>query len=402
MHNDNKPVRVLYSFGSKLDGQRIGYTSWQQINGLAAAGADVLVYPGVLRVPVPANVTVMPTLSRGKLRISYKLVGRLRSYALHDWIVARRLQKLAGQIDIVHTWPLGALETLKVARRMGIATVLERPNAHTRYAYEVVQKECDRIGVPLPPGHEHAYNDAVLNLEEVEYQLADRLLCPSDFVLQTFLERGFSRDKLARHSYGFDEKRFYPDVTHNPSRGLTVLFAGVCAVRKGLHFALEAWLKSPVHHDGVFLIAGGFIPGYAEKLAHMIAHPSVRVLGHRSDIPELMRQSDVLVLPTIEEGSALVTAEARGSGCVLVVSDAAGANCRHLENALVHRAGDVGTLTQHLTMLHQDRGLLERLRAASLSKVHEITWTAAGVRLLDVYRDVIRAKRLATELSCAS
>ena len=402
MQGADKPVRVLYSFAPKLDGQRIGYTAWQQINGLAAAGAEVLAYPGVLQVTVPSNVTVMPTLSRGKLRISYKLVGRLRSYALHDWIVSRRLEKLGGQIDIVHTWPLGALETLTTARRMGIATVLERPNAHTRYAYEVVQKECDRIGVPLPPGHEHAYNTDVLKREEVEYELADRLLCPSDFVLRTFLERGFSRDKLARHTYGFDEKRFYPDGRRNQRRGLTVLFAGVCAVRKGLHFALEAWLKSPAHNDGVFLIAGGFIPGYAEKLAQMIAHPSVHALGHRSDIPELMRKSDVLVLPTIEEGSALVTAEARGSGCVLVVSDAAGANCIHFENALVHRAGDVETLTKHLTLLHEDRPLLERLRGASLSTVSELTWAVAGVRLLDVYRDVIaqeRAQRTVTEMA---
>ena len=349
--------------------------------------------PGVLQVPVPANVAVKPTLSRGKLRVSYKLLGRLRSYIVHDRIIARRLEKLAGRIDIVHTWPMGALETLKTARRMGIATVLERPNAHTRFAYEVVQKECDRIGVPLPPGHEHAYNAAILEREEVEYELADRLLCPSDFVMRTFLERGFSPEKLARHIYGFDEKRFYPNNLHNPGRGLTVLFAGVCAVRKGLHFALEAWLKSTAHNGGLFLIAGDFIPGYRERLAGMIDHPTVRVLGHRNDIPELMRQADVLVLPTLEEGSALVTAEARGSGCVLVVSDAAGANCTHLENALVHRAGDVATLAQHLTMLHEDRDFLERLRAASLNTVNEITWTAAGRRLFDIYREVISEKR---------
>jgi glycosyltransferase involved in cell wall biosynthesis len=393
MQDGSIPVRVLYSFASKLDGGGIGYTASQQINGLAAAGGDVLACPGVLREPVPPNVAVRPTLSRGKLRISYKLVGRLRSFALHDWIVARRLEKLSGQIDIVHTWPLGALETLKTARRMGIAAVLERPNTHTRFAYEVVQKECDRIGVPFPAGHWHAYNAAVLEREEVEYELADRLLCPSDFVMQTFLERGFSPDKLARHTYGFDEKRFFPARERTPRRGLTVLFAGACAVRKGLHFALEAWLKSPLHQEGIFLIAGGFIPGYAEKMADMLAHPSVHRLGHRNDIPELMRQSDILVLPTVEEGSALVTSEARGSGCVLVVSDAAGANCKHLENALVHQAGDVESLTHHLTLLHEDRALLEKLRNASLASVHEITWTAAGVRLLDVYKNVIDDKR---------
>ena len=153
MRGDSQPVRVLYSFAPKLDGQRIGYTSWQQINGVAAAGGEVLACPGVLRVPVGPTVTVWPTLSWKRLRISYKLVGRLRSYSLHDWIVARRLEKLAGRIDLVHVWPLGALATLRTARRLGIATVLERPNAHTRFAYEVVQKECDRIGVPLPPGH---------------------------------------------------------------------------------------------------------------------------------------------------------------------------------------------------------------------------------------------------------
>ena len=398
MSDDVQCLRVLYSFAPKLDGQRIGYTAWQQINGVAAAGVDVLACVGVLRVPLLPNVTVWPTLSWKRLRISYKIVGRLRSYAVHDWIVARRLEKLAGKVDIVHAWPLGALQTLRTAKRLGIATVLERPNAHTRFAYEVVQRECDRIGVPLPPGHEHAYNAAVLQREEVEYALADRLLCPSDFVLQTFVNQGFSLDKLVRHSYGFDEKRFYPDEMRKPKPGLTVLFAGVCAVRKGLHFALEAWLKSPAHHYGIFLIAGGFIPGYAEKLADMLSDPSVRVLGHRNDIPELMRQSDVLVLPTIEEGSALVTAEARGSGCVLAVSDAAGANCKHLENALVHRAGDVQTLTKHLTLLHEDRALLERLRTASLSSVRQITWAAAGVRLHQVYREVIAAKQEHTPL----
>jgi hypothetical protein len=103
-----------------------------------------------------------------------------------------------------------------------------------------------------------------------------------------------------------------------------------------------------------------------------------------------MRTSDILVLPSIEEGSALVTAEARGSGCVLLVSDAAGAICRHMENALVHRVGDVSALTGHINMLHQDRAWLARLRSASLSTASGITWTAAGKTLLDVYRETIQ------------
>ena len=390
-------IRVLYSFPNKLGADRICYTAWQQVNSLAAAGADLLVFPGALSRPVPVGVRVCPTLARGKLRIPYKLLGTMRTVALHDHIVARRLEKLAGQIDIVHTWPLGARETLKTAARLGIPTVLERCNAHTGFAMEVVQKECDRLGITLPPDHEHAYNAAKLRKEEEEYDLSDRLLCPSDFVVKTFLDRGYPAAKLARHQYGFDEKTFHPgSEPRQAKQGLTMLFVGVCAVRKGVHYALEACLKSPASKDGTFLIAGEFLPDYAEKLAPMLLHPSVRVLGHRNDVPELMRESDILVLPTIEEGSALVTSEARGSGCVLVVSEAAGAICRHMENALVHRVGDVSTLAQHITLLHQDRALLESLRAASLATVPELSWSAAGRMLLEAYRETIEAHRAGT------
>jgi len=393
MSREDDRVRVLYSFPHKLGADRICFVAWHQVNSLVAVGAGVLVYPGAMQRPLPANVRVHPTLARGKWRIPYKLLGSMHAFALHDYIVSRRIEKMAGQIDIIHTWPLGALRTLKTAARLGIPTVLERPNAHTRFAYEVVQKECERLGITMPPGHEHAFKPDVLRKEEEEYRLADRLLCPSDFVARTFVEQGFAQEKLARHQYGFDEKACYPDnKPRDIKRGLTMLFAGGCAPRKGLHYALEAWLQSPAHRDGTFLIVGEFIPGYSERLSSMLAHPSVHKLGFRKDLPELMRKSDILVLPSIEEGSALVTSDARGCGCVLLVSEAAGAICEHMENALVHRVGDVQTLAQHITMLYEDRALLERLRASSLGTVNEITWTAAGVKLLQVYRELLAAK----------
>jgi glycosyltransferase involved in cell wall biosynthesis len=386
----NQPVRVLYSFPHKLGADRICYTAWQQVNGLAAAGAEVLVFPGVLHRPVPPSVRVRPTLAWGKLRVSYKLIGMMRACAIHDFIVSKRIEKLAGKIDIIHTWALGARRTLEAANRLGIPTVLERPNAHTRFAYEVVQRECERLGVPLPPGHEHEYNADILTKEEAEYLLADGLLCPSDFVVKTFRDRGFASEKLVRHIYGFDEKRFFPDpVPRDSKRGLTMISVGVCAVRKGLHFALEAWLKSPASQNGTFLIAGGFIPAYQEKLKRMLSHPSVKVLGHRNDVPELMRQSDILVLPSIEEGFGLVVAEAMGSGCVPLISNACTDICKHMENGMIHSVGDVETLTKQITMLHADRALLEKLRAISLRSIPEITWTAAGVQLLEAYRKVI-------------
>ena len=394
MNNTKDRVRVAFSFPLRLGADRICGIAWQQVNGLAAAGADVLALPASVARPVRPGVKVSPTLARGKLRVPYSIVGTLRACAWHDHIVARRIEKMVGQIDIVHTWPLGALETLKTAARLGIPTVLERPNAHTRFAMEIVQEECDRLGVTLPPDHEHAFNAEKLHKEEDEYNLATRLLCPSDFVVKTFLDRGFKKEQLIRHIYGYDECVYYPDSKlRDAHRGLIMLFVGVCAVRKGVHYALEAWLKSPASQNGTFLIAGEFLPAYQEKLAPMLAHPSVKVLGHRNDVAELMRGSDILVLPSIEEGFGLVIAEAMGSGCVPLASEACTEICDHMKTGLMHKVGDVEALAQHITLLHEDRTLLNKLRAASLRACPAVTWSAAGARLLEAYRETITAFR---------
>ena len=94
-------VRVLYSFPHRLGADRICYTAWQQVNGLASAGADLLVFPGAVSKPVPAGVRADPTLAWGKLRLPYRLLGSRRTFELHDAIVAQRLRKLGGQVDIV-------------------------------------------------------------------------------------------------------------------------------------------------------------------------------------------------------------------------------------------------------------------------------------------------------------
>ncbi len=102
-----------------------------------------------------------------------------------------------------------------------------------------------------------------------------------------------------------------------------------------------------------------------------------------------MRSSDVLVLPSLEEGYGLVCAEALACGCVPLVSDACTEVCRHQENALVHHAGDVDALTEHLTMLHRDRQLLERLRGGALRSAPDATWRRAGDVLMDAYRRAV-------------
>ena len=208
----------------------------------------------------------------------------MRAFALHDYIVARRLEKLTGKIDIIHAWPLGSLRTLKTAARLGIPTVIERPNAHTRFAYEVVRAvSASELEWHSHPGMNTSTTRTSSGRKRRNTASLIGCSCPSEFVVKTFLDKGFKRQQLIRHFYGVDEKVFYSGPVRHDQRLFTMIFVGVCAVRKGLHFALEAWLNSPACRNGTFLIAGSFIPAYEEKLRSMLSHPSVKVLGHRED-----------------------------------------------------------------------------------------------------------------------
>jgi glycosyltransferase involved in cell wall biosynthesis len=263
--------------------------------------------------------------------------------------------------------------------------VLERPNAHTRFGYETVARECSRIGVQ--PHHDYTFKKDVLRREEAEFATADYLLCPSEFTAQSFLQKGFPASKILRHMYGYDESRYFPESTNREAaKQFTALYVGVDAVRKGLHLALEAWRLSPAIDDGIFMIAGQVSEDFKQRFAEELKHPSVVLLGQRNDIPDLMRKADILVLPSLEEGFGLVCVDAIGSGVVPLVSRACTDKCRHMENALVHEIGDVDALRKHITMLYRNPDLLAKLRGGAIRSRGDLTWKAAGVSLLEAYR----------------
>ena len=379
-------MHLLYSFPDGIGRPGIGTTAYNQVREVAAHVDRVTLYCTSQHRELPPNVHVVQTLRIGR-RVPHRALGIDRSYRYHDARVAFALQRLGASVDVVHCWPRAAVRTCRAARRHGIPCFREVPNTHTAHAYEVVAREYEALGLTPSPGHSHTFDATALAREEQEYELADALLVPSEYSLRTFLEHDVPRKKLVLHRYGYDHDRFFaPNGSRGKSeRPFTAIFVGRGEPRKGLHHALRAWIDSGAAERGRFLIVGAFEPGYRELLEPLLAHPSVEEHGFVPDPSALMRESDVFVFPSIEEGSALVAYEAQACGCVLVVSEAAGARCVDGVDGLVHRPGDVATLTEQLRRVSRDRELLERLRATGLERSAELSWTAAGKELAGIY-----------------
>jgi glycosyltransferase involved in cell wall biosynthesis len=397
VHKGSGQLRILYSFPLRVGAVGIGMTAWHQVTALLHQAVHVRLYAGSCEGEIQGLDGLKETLVFGGIKLPLRLLGTKRAVELHDRIVARNLPRIhdKDRIDIVHCWPSGALETLRTARKLGIKTVLERPSSHTGYVFKVNEDECTRLGVKLKRSHYAAFNERKLAHEESEFVTADRLLCPSDFVVKTFLEKGFKNERLLRHQYGYDPEIFSPPTPGSDKRNgspFTMVYVGDCFPLKGLHFALQAWVESKASKTGKFIICGRFVPRYKELLKDYLNHPTVEYLGHVRDVQRVMVTSHALVLPSLAEGSALVTYEARACGCVLLVSEASGAKCTHMHDALVHKVGDVPTLRTHIDMLASDRRLLKRLRDNSLATVSELTWEKAADSLIRAYRKCLDGK----------
>ncbi|HXV33339.1 MAG TPA: glycosyltransferase family 4 protein [Gaiellaceae bacterium] len=384
-------LRVLYSFPDTVGAPGIGVAARQHTEELARLGHEVHLYCTAVAGPAPAVHRVVTTLSVAGARIPHRALGRARAYHYHDRRVALALRRLAGEIDVVHVWPRATVATAAAARRADVPVLREAPNTHTAFAYERVAEETEMLGLPAVAGHSHEGSGDALRLEEQEYEAASMIAVLSEYCRQTFLDRGIAPDRLGLHGYGFDPGRFPAPESLNGRRpdGLRAVFVGRCEPRKGLHYALEAWIESGAAQRGTFTICGRFYPGYEEVLGRWLRHPSVRVLGWVDDPGELMRESDVFLFPSIEEGSAFVTYEAQASGCALVVSDATGARCEHMHQGLVHEAGDLSTLTDHLRLLDADRDLLQRLRANAVASRPTLTWEYSAGEIAGLYRDLV-------------
>ena len=90
--------------------------------------------------------------------------------------------------------------------------------------------------------------------------------------------------------------------------------------------------------DAILLLAGDgeLRPDIERRAGRLGISDSVRFLGVRSDVPDLMRSMDAFLMPSIYEGLPLVLVEAQASGLPCVISDSIPHDC-DLEGSFIAR-----------------------------------------------------------------
>ena len=274
------------------------------------------------------------------------------------------------------------------ARRRGMKYVCDRGSTHIRHQNEVLLEEHRRWGLDWA-----GIDPRIIEREEDEYGVADAITVPSNHVRDTFLARGLAPGKVRLLSYGVDLERFHP-VGAPAADSFDVLFVGGVNLRKGVPYLLAAW-HALAHPHKTLTIAGVAEPAVLERLRELgLMTDAVRLLGHvpQPQLKALMSRSHVLALPSLEEGLAMVMAQAMACGCPVVATRNTGAEdlYTHGVEGLVFEAGRAEALTEALQALADDPARRARMSAAALQRVRAIGgWSTYGDNALRLYQEAL-------------
>jgi glycosyltransferase involved in cell wall biosynthesis len=279
------------------------------------------------------------------------------------------------------------------AKRRGARYVCDRGSSHIRYQDTILREEHDRWGIPFK-----GVDPRTISAEEEEYEEADVILVPSTFAYRSFVEMGVTSKKLRLAPYGVDLSLFAP--VSRPIKGnFDLIFVGGLSVRKGAQYLFSAYEE--IEHPRKSLTIAGVISKEVTPAlrAFMDRNATVRILGHvpQSDLKLFMSRSHALVLPSIEEGLALVQAQSMACGCPVVATTNTGGETLFDDNVegFIVPPRDTTALAQALQRLADDESIRTTFAQNCLARVKSVGgWDCYGAKVIEVFNELAQESNL--------
>ncbi|HET9419157.1 MAG TPA: glycosyltransferase family 4 protein, partial [Chthoniobacterales bacterium] len=302
-----------------------------------------------------------------------------------DCETARRLRRgdYGANVRAVYAYEDCAEQQFVAARALGLRRVYDLPIAYWETAQRLLREEAQRYPEWEPTLGGTQDSDAKLARKTRELALAELVICPSKFVLESLPpDTGTTRHTILA-PFGSPPVEVEPPsgadlTTRRGDRPLRVLFAGALTQRKGLAdlFAAMKLINSPQLE---LVVMGSLLrplSWYREQFPQFVyAPPRAHV-----DVLRLMQTCDLLALPSIVEGRALVQQEAMACGLPVIGTRNAGADDVIVdgETGFLVPIRSPGAIAEKLGWFLANRSRIPELAVAARRRAGELTWRGYG------------------------
>lgn len=315
------------------------------------------------------------------------LFGMDSIYRSIDKKAATRLTRLfdvpGTTIDGVYCYEDGALETFRMAKKMGLRTFYDLPTIYWRAAREMAQEESDYAPEWADTLLVLKDNGDKLACKDEELALADHVIVASKFSANSLSSAGVIKREPIIIPYGCEvpvntapdgEVIFNEEDIPTNTGPLKVLFIGQLTQRKGISYLFNAveMLKGDVE---LTLVGKKSVNNCRALNNALSAYHRIPSLPH-DQLLEFMRDFDVLVFPSLYEGFGLVITEALSMGLPVITTPntcAPDIITDGVEGFIVPiRSSEA--IANKLSTLHEDRQKLYEMKMAALNKAHVLGW----------------------------
>ncbi len=300
-----------------------------------------------------------------------------------DRAVAGRIRRGESEAGGIYGYEDGCLETFRAARERGLACFYDLPIAYWETVRRLLDEEKERLPEWEPTLVGTRDSAAKLERKTAELELADVVICPSRFVLESLPKSVRAGKRCLVAEFGSPASHVDAAPRISPDSGkLRLLFAGSMTQRKGLADVFAAMRL--LNRQDVELIVMGTPIAPMEFYRSQYADFTYLATRPHDEVLKLMQTCDALVLPSIAEGRALVQQEAMANGLPLITTANAGG-----EDLIVE--GETGFLVpmrhpekiaEKIAWLADHRDALPAMREAAIRKAGEYPWTRYTGRIL--------------------
>lgn len=246
---------------------------------------------------------------------------------LHTWFGRWAAAQIARESwDVVVCWSGIGEETFRALEGRATLKICRRGAAHIRTQARLLLEEEKRTGCP-----QQQPCSWIIAREEQEYALADVIQVVSTFAYRTFLAEGIPTKKLNINTLAVNTSHFRPspDVIDQrctrllSGEPLRVLNVGTFSFQKGMWDMMEIIRQLGVE-DFHFQFVGPVAPETNALVSQLKSFATFTPKQPQNKLPNYYAWGDIFVLPSIQDGFAIVLAQAAAAGLPVLTTDHSG------------------------------------------------------------------------------
>lgn len=238
-------------------------------------------------------------------------------------------------------------------------------------------------------------NPSVFNMERDGMIHADRIITVSNLTRRTVIEKyGIPGWKVTTvHNAVEPLNKELLDLPALPKHGKVVTFLGRITMQKGPEYFVEA-ASQVLHkvHDVQFVMAGS--GDMMEKMIRLAAQRGISDRFHFTgflkgkQVYELLKASDVYVMPSVSEPFGISPLEAMQMGVPSIISRQSGC-AEILDNVIKVDYWDTNAIADAIYSIIKYPAMRNQLREHGLEEVNQIVWKKAGAKVINIYRSLL-------------